>query len=254
MSEGPKPWYETLFGEEYLRVYSSLLTPERTAREVEGIVGLLGIAPGARVLDLCCGQGRHAIPLALRGYRVTGLDLSETLLDHARAEAARLGAAVRWAHGDASQLPFVEEFDAVINVFTSFGYFESDDENQAVLAQVYKALRPGGLFLLDLMHRDALMRYYQPYGVTHGEGGTLITEERRFDQLRGRSHVHVTLILADGRRSEHDYSMRAYTPSELATMFARAGLEVAASYGGLDGSSLTLESRRLVMLGRRPPV
>ena len=94
------PWHATFFGEEYFRVYAPFLPEERTAREVEGIVRLLGLAPGSTILDLACGHGRHAIPLAERGYRVTGQDLSEVFLSRARADAAARGLAVRWVRQD----------------------------------------------------------------------------------------------------------------------------------------------------------
>src|SRR2546427_9467293 len=122
------PWYKTFFGEDYLRLYESVLTPERTQREVDGIVNLLALPQGSRILDLCCGHGRHAIPLAQHGYQITGLDLSERLLERAEAEAEAQGVNIRWVHRDMKHVPFENEFDAVINVFTSFGYLENEDE------------------------------------------------------------------------------------------------------------------------------
>ena len=246
------PWYVSFFGEEYFDVYRPRLTDERTAWEVEGIVQLLGIPAGGAILDLACGYGRHAIPLAQRGYRVTGQDLSDVFLRRARAEAEACGVEVRWIQGDMRQIPFEDEFDAVINVFTAFGYFESNAENQQVLHQVRKALRPGGRFLIDTMHRDALVRGFQPFGVTRHEDGLLVTEEREFDQLTGRWAARFTLIYPDGRRTEMRHDTRVYTPTELASMLSQAGLNLCAAHGGLGGSSLTLSSRRLVVIAEKP--
>lgn len=249
------PWYKTFFGEDYLRIYAPLLPAERTAREVEGIVRLLmelGTPPTGAVLDLACGHGRHAIPLAQRGYRVTGQDLSRVFLRRAEEDARAAGVHVRWLHGDMRVIPFEAEFDAVINVFTAFGYFETEDEDLEVLRQLRKALRPGGVFLLETMHRDALVRGYQPHGITRHEDGLLVLEERAFDQLSGRNRVRVTLIHPDGTRREHEYATRVYSATDLARLCASAGLEVAAHHGGLDGSALTLNSRRLVLACRRP--
>jgi SAM-dependent methyltransferase len=245
------PWYRPFFGDDYLRVYAPRLTPQRTAQEVEGIVKLLGLPAGSAILDLCCGHGRHAIPLAQRGYRVTGQDLSETFLRQAEASAAAVGVRVQWVRRDMREMPFESEFDAVINVFTAFGYFEREADDQRVLEEVQKALKPGGVFLLETMHRDALARRFQPYGITRHEDGLLVLEERRFDQVRGRNDVLLTMIHADGRRVEHRHSVRIYTATELASMCAAAGLPVDASYGGLDGSPLTLDSR-LALLCRKP--
>jgi SAM-dependent methyltransferase len=242
------PWYVSLFGEEYFQIYGPLLADERTEREVEGIVTLLARPPGSRILDLACGHGRHAIRLAERGYRVTGQDLSEVFLKRAQADAEVHDVDVRWVHGDMRAIPFEDEFDAVINIFTAFGYLESDDEDERVLQQVYKALRPGGRFLLETMHRDALVRGFQPFAVMRHEDGLLVTEERHFDQLGGRTLVRVTLLYPDGRRTELGHAARTYTLTELARMLARRGLQLQTTYGGLDGSPLTLDSRRLVVV------
>ncbi len=245
------PWYASFFGEEYFHIYGSMLSDERTAREVEGIVKLLALPPGSHILDLACGHGRHAIPLAERGYRVTGQDLSEVFLNRARAEAVTRGVHVNWVHSDMREIPFVDEFDAIINIFTAFGYLESDAEDQLVLHQVHRALRPGGRLLLELMHRDALIRGFQPFGVSRREDGLLVTEERRFDQRTGRNAVQVTVIYPDGRRSELRHEARIYTLTELARMLARSALELHATCGGLDGSQLTLDSRRLVVIAQK---
>ena len=111
-----------------------MLPPERTAAEVNGVVGQLGLAPGARLLDLCCGQGRHAVPLARLGLRVTGLDLSRPLLARAAA-AADGGPPVGLVAADMRRLPFADgSFDAVLNLFNSFGYLEDETQDELVLA------------------------------------------------------------------------------------------------------------------------
>ena len=147
------PWYKSFFGEDYLRIYD-FLTPERTQLEVDGIVKLLALPPGSAILDLCCGHGRHAVPLAKRGYRVKGQDLSAVFLQHAQAASEAQGTQLRLIQSDMRNIPFEKEFDAVINIFTAFGYLESEEEDQKVLQQVHKALKPGGLFLLETLHRE----------------------------------------------------------------------------------------------------
>ncbi|HEX3213864.1 MAG TPA: class I SAM-dependent methyltransferase, partial [Actinomycetota bacterium] len=126
-----------------------MLPAERTAAEVNGVVGQLGLAPGARLLDLCCGPGRHAVPLAQLGYRVTGLDLSRPLL--ARAAAAAAGQRVGLVAADMRRLPFADgSFDAVLNLFNAFGYLEDEAQDELVLAEVARVLAPGGRFLQEL--------------------------------------------------------------------------------------------------------
>jgi SAM-dependent methyltransferase len=244
------PWYEAFFGEDYLRVYAPFLPPEKTARDVEGILRLLTIAPGSALLDLCCGYGRHAIPLSQRGYHVTGLDLSEVLLHHAQLDAEKQGAHLTFVHSDMRTIPFENEFAAIINIFTSFGYLETEQEDQAVLQQVARALRPNGLFLLETVYQPRVLRAFTPHGIIRYQNGMIVLEERHIDLVKSRNEVRVTVLTPDGKRREYTQSMRIYTLTELIRMLAAVGLNVEAYYGDLDGSTLTLDSR-LVILARK---
>lgn len=245
------PWWKTFFGEDYLHIYEPILKAERTQREVDGIVNLLDLPQGNSVLDLCCGHGRHAIPLAQGGYQVTGQDLSEVFLREAEKEAQAQGVHVRWIHGDMRNIPFEHEFDAVINIFTAFGYLEDQDEDQKVLQQVCKALKPGGLFLLETLHREGLMRNFIPHQIEHHPEGLIVLEERRFDLLASHTEVKVTMIYPDGQRTEYSHSLRVYTLTELVQMLAKAGLQVKGHFGAWDRSDLTIDSFRLIVLSQR---
>jgi SAM-dependent methyltransferase len=251
MTDTGVPWYKAFFGTDYLHIYEPVLTPDRTQREVDGIVNLLGLPQGSSILDLCCGHGRHAIPLAQRGYRVTGQDLSEVFLREAEKEAQAQSAHVRWVHGDMRNIPYENEFDAVINIFTAFGYLENQEEDQKVLQQVCKALKPGGLFLLETIHREGLMRHYAPQLISHYPEGLIVLEERRFDLLTSHNEVKVTMIYSDGQRKEYSHSLRVYTLTELARMLAVAGLQVRAYFSAWDGSALTIDSFRLILLSQK---
>jgi SAM-dependent methyltransferase len=244
------PWYQAFFGEDYLRIYAPFLPAERTAREVAGIINLLNLPTGSAILDLCCGHGRHAIPLAQQGYQITGQDLSEAFLQRAENEARVLGIKARWVQGDMRTIPFENEFDAVINIFTSFGYLASEEEDLQVLQQVHKALKPGGLFLLETVYQPKVIRAFSPHGIIRYDDGLIVLEERHIDLLTSRNEVHITMLYPDGRRTEHHQSMRIYTLTELIRMQATVGLQVQAYYGGLDGSGLTMDSR-LVVISRK---
>jgi SAM-dependent methyltransferase len=243
------PWYREFFGEEYFRLFDGALTPERTAREVEGIVKLLNLPPGSQILDLCCGHGRIAIPLAQRGYRMTGLDLSEPFLERAKADAACAGVSIDWLRSDMREIPFDAAFDAVINIFTAFAYLESEEDDLQVLRQVRKALKPGGRFLLETNHRENVVRRFLPAEITRWEDGTLVLNERSFSLLTSRYDGRWTLIRPDGSRREYCTSKRLYSLTEFARLFTAAGLELRGYFGGLDGGEMTLESRRLALLG-----
>ncbi len=251
MTETEAPWYKTLFGEDYLRMYEPVLTPERTEREVDGIVNLLALPHGSSILDLCCGHGRHSIKLAQRGYKVTGQDLSEVFLREAEKEAVAKGVPVDWVCSDMRHIPFENTFDAVINIFTAFGYLETQEEDQQVLQQVSKALRPNGLFLLETMHREKFIRHFEPHMIDHLPDGLIVLEEREIALLTSRANVKLTMIYPDGERKEYGHAARIYTLTELAQMLSRAGLQVKGYYGAWDKSKPTIDSLRLIVLAQK---
>jgi SAM-dependent methyltransferase len=251
MSE--KPWYETFFGEDYLEIYQNLTPPDRTVAEVDGIVSLLRLEAGARILDLACGYGRHSILLSKRGFEVTGYDLSPVFLGRARAEAGAQRANIRWIQGDMRALPFDAEFDAVINIFTAFGYFEDPEDDLKTLRGIRRALRPGGQFLLEIVHRDALLARFQPQSFEQSSNGTIILRERAWDLVRDMVEDNVTLIRPDGTRTQYRITHRMYSLHDFLALVQRSGLEAERWYGGLDGSPLQLNSDRLVVISRRPP-
>ena len=233
------------------RLIRDVFPIERTAAEVDGIVSLLHLQAGARVLDLACGHGRHAIPLAKRGFDVTGYDLSTVFLERARADAGAQGATVRWLHGDMRELPFDGEFDAVINIFTAFGYFADPDDDATVLHGVRRALKPGGRFLLETLHRDGLTARFRPRIAEKTSNGTIVLHETAWDLARNVIDDQVTVIRPDGTRAHYSTAVRVRSLHELIALIAQTGLDVAAWYGGLDGSTLHLDSQRLALIAAR---
>src|SRR5262245_10978959 len=149
--EAPADWFDGFFEGVYLDDVALQITQERTEREVGFLLQRLEAAPGRRVLDLACGHGRISLPLARAGWKVTGLDLSERSLRLARERAELEGLDVEWVKSDMREPPG-GPFDAVVNVFTAFGYFENEAENQKVLDAVARVLVPGGLFLIDTLN------------------------------------------------------------------------------------------------------
>lgn len=259
MSAEQRPWYEEFFASgDYVRYWlggedTPLIPAERTEREVAFLVEALTLPPGAPVLDLACGHGRHAIPLARRGYAVTGVDLAEYHLDMARRRAAEAGVHVEWVRADMREIPrgMDGRFDAVISMFTAFGYFDSDGEDQRVLEGVCRALRPGGHLVLDVGNRERVMRQYRDKDWLERDGQVML-HERRFDFLTGRNHETLTVVERDGARHVTGFVVRMYSLAELAAMFQDAGLRVERVWGDFDGSDLTLDSRRCIVLARKP--
>jgi SAM-dependent methyltransferase len=252
----PTDWYDGFFETEWLDAIEpeTLRTPdERTLEQVEFVIEQLELAEGARVLDLACGHGRIALELARRGFRVTGLDLSPRSLELARAAAGEQDLAIDWVEADMRNLPSGREFDAVVNVFTAFGYFADERENQRVLDAVAAALVPGGAFLIDVVNLLALAGGYRERWWSERErDGVLQIDENEFDFLEGHNRSRWTFVHPDGSRRELVHSVRTYTPHELAAMLTAAGLVVQGAWGGWDGAELSFKSRRLILLGRKP--
>lgn len=251
MTELKPEWPVAFFDDDYLRIYRPQFTPERTAAETRFIADTLKLAAGATVLDLACGFGRHAIGMAKLGYRVTGLDFNPHYLEIAAADAAAAGVQVAWRTGDMRDLGPAPAYDAVYSYFTSFGYFE-DEENEKVLAAVARVLRPGGRFLLDVMNRDWILTHADQRTWTQRDDGALLMEETALDLLQSR--VIARQILIDpkgGPQVAKEYSLRAYTCAELSALLRRHGFSVREVLGGAQRESYNAESRRLMIVAER---
>jgi len=250
MSQQPE-WPVAFFDDDYLRIYRPTFTPERTAAEVDFIEGALALARGAAVLDLACGYGRHAIGMAARGYRTTGVDFNPRYLAIAAAEAAGAGVEVAWRPGDMRALAFRAEFDGVYSFFTSFGYYD-DADNERVLAGVAAALRPGGRFLLDIVNRDHILVHPNLRTWAQRDDGGLFVEEVSIELAASR--VVSKQMLLDpqgGTQVTKRFSLRAYTCAELAALMARHGLAVRETWGGYGREPFGTEARRLVLVSER---
>lgn len=243
--------YERMFeelGEDFDLVFASQM--QRTGAQVEFATRALRLAPAAHVLDVACGVGRHAVEMARRGYRVTGLDLSPALLRIAAERARRAQTPVEWVEADMRAIPFADTFDAAMNLFSSWGYFESDAEDLRVLRSVAAALKPGGRFLLEVVHQPWLTSHFEPSG-WHEAGGVVVLEQRRLDLMAGRIASEMTVVYRDGHRKTWPYDLRLYTAPEVSRMLGEAGFAVAEVYGGYDGAPLSLESARLIVVAER---
>lgn len=238
---------EDLFDEDYLLFLAARQTEESDDADAGLVADLLGDVAGARVLDLACGHGRIANRLAARGARVTGIDATALFLALARRDAAHRGVDVDYVAGDMRALPWAWRFDAVVSWFTAFGYFD-DAQNRAVLAEVHHALRPGGRFLLDMIHKDGLLPHWMPSTVVE-VGGALQVDERTFDPLTGRVHTRRTTV-KDGRVRRAVFEVRLFAFTELRDWLHDAGFRSVDGRAG-DGGPLTAESRRMIVIATR---
>jgi SAM-dependent methyltransferase len=245
-------WYVSFFGEDYLNIYRHTLTEERTENEVVFAERKLELGAGARVLDLCCGHGRHSVLLAKRGYKVTGLDLSQSYLDLARRAASDRKVAIETVSADMREIPYTDYFDAVINMYSSFGYLESEAEDFRVLQSIARSLKVGGRLLLDMLNREwAVANYIQ--NDWHSEAdGTLYVEHRALDLPSSRMRVRFIIIGPNGDR--HDsigHDIRLYTLTEMTRLLERAGFGEIDVSGGFDGARYGIDSRRMILCARK---
>ncbi len=244
-------WPVAFFDDDYFRIYSAMLSPAVTAAEVDFIGSALAPPRDGDVLDVACGNGRHAIGLARRGLRLTGVDFNPSYLEAAGKAALAAGVDVRWVAADMRALPFEDAFDAAYSYFTSFGYF-SDEENERVLAGVARALRRGGRFLLDVANRDWILTHPAQRIWTQLDDGSLLMEEIALDLRHSQvvnRQIHITP--QTGAQITKQFTLRSYTCAELEALCARHGLAVREVWGGPDRSAYTTESRRLVILAER---
>lgn len=245
-----KPWYEQSFGKDYMIVYKHR-DWEQADREVSKMAAWLDLPNRAKVLDIGCGMGRHAVALAACGYQVTGVDLSDTLLEEARENDAK--EEVEWMNGDMRSLPIAEgSFDATVNLFTSFGYFSAEYDNIAVIQQIRRVLKPNGLFLIDFLNPNYVVQELIPYSERfEQEHGVHIEEARSI--VGGWVQKEITIYEPGKREQARQYleRVRLFSLDWFEKQFKQCGLQLQQLYGDYDGSSYEeRSSKRLIMVGQ----
>lgn len=244
-------WYENFFDEWYLKYWIQPITAERTQREVDAIVRFLELKPADRVLDLCCGQGRHSLELSRRGYDVVGYDLSETLLAESRRLAQEENLNVKFECGDMRRVGYENEFDGVFNFYTAFGYFEKNEDNQAVLDTVAQALKQRGRFLLDYPCLEGRMSGWKTQEFFEYGDGTVMLHEMIHDVFQQTIKNNVLYITKDNQRHRTGFTLRHYYGRELQQCIKQAGMRTLAAYGSTEGTPLTNRDTRVLVLAEK---
>jgi ubiquinone/menaquinone biosynthesis C-methylase UbiE len=241
--------WDALFSDFYLRAFADEARDAEAQEQALAAARLSGCPDGGDLVDVACGFGRHAVPLARAGYRVVGVDRSQALLDEARRRAG----GERWpklVRADYRELPLPDEsFDAALNLFSSLGYLGDEDDTK-VLGEIRRVLRPGGRLVIEIMQRDALVLRFRDTSWHMVGEGRLLLEQRTFDPVAGVAQETQTLIEPSGERESRTFSLRVYTATELLAMLDRAGFEESRCYGDLSGGRFASDSR-LVILARR---
>jgi ubiquinone/menaquinone biosynthesis C-methylase UbiE len=239
--------FDEVFDADYLYFYEPLFA-DVTEADVEAIWRLLKLEPDMTVLDLACGHGRIANRLAERGVRVTGLDATPLFLDHARRDAASRGVDVDYVEGDMRLLPCTDErFDRVVSWFTSFGYFD-DQDNRRVLQEAHRVLLPEGRLLIENNNLVELLPRWQPTFVAERDGHFSI-DRSRFDPTTGRATTE-RVIIRDGRTRRFMFSVRMFVGAELRDWLLDAGF-TSVNLVDPNGDPLTAQGRRMISIAYR---
>lgn len=242
-------WWENFFSGTWEEAQLALWTEEGNRATTDKVERALQLSPGARVLDVPCGDGRISVELAARGHQVTGIDLNETFLAAAAQKAEERGVQVEWQRLDMREIPFDSQYDAALNFWGSFGYFDEAD-NERTAAVVHRALRPGGRFLIDVPSAETIFpRFVDRLWFPAGE--MLVLAENRYDLDAGRSETDWTIVAADGRRELRHSSIRLYTFHEVAALLRGVGFTRVEGFDADDLGAFQIGAARLIAVGTK---
>ncbi len=249
-SDTEKVWHEDdAFWETVSPVLFSAQRWERAEQEVTQMLALLNLPEGAQILDVACGPGRHALELARRGYAVTCIDRTASYLEKVRLQADAEGLALEVVHADMREFVRPGRFHAVLNLFSSFGYFADPRANFKTLKNMHNSLRPGGQLLMDLLGKELLIRHFVARSWSE-EGGVYLLEERRVMDA-WRSMNNRWIVINQGETREFTWDMQIYSAVELSDMCKQCGFISLEVYGDLEGAAYDLEASRLILVARR---
>ncbi|MDP6822161.1 MAG: class I SAM-dependent methyltransferase [Dehalococcoidia bacterium] len=218
---------------------------EVAVQEVESVVQLLNLSPGARILDVGCGNGRHTLELARRGFPVTGLDNSRSFLDIAVNAAANLNLDAEFVEGDQRRFTRPSEYDAAISISSSWGWFPSSDDNLRVFQNVFSSLKPGGKLLIQIIGKENLSARFQERTWLESDDGSLLLQERRVRDGWGWLDSR-WLVVRQGEVAEFSVSHPVYSGSEVEALLRKAGFDTVSLYGDFDGRPYDEEARLLI--------
>lgn len=244
-------WFETFFRGPAVEFWTQIIPPPVTLAEVDFLERALELAPGARVLDVPCGNGRHAVELARRGYRLTGVDLSQEFLDRAAQSAAEANVPIEWLRADMRELSGTADFEAAYCFGNSFGYLDRSAA-AAFLQAMARALKPGGRLAIDtsmcaesILASPAIRRW-------HRTGEIVTLSDPRYHPEAGRLDIDYTFVY-HGAIETRPSSSYVFTVSEFLRMLAAAGFAESKLHGGIAGEPFQLGSPRLILTARATP-
>ena len=245
------PWYKKFFEKYYFPFLSGRKTFLDTQKETRFILNVLSLKKGSKILDLACGAGRHAIELAKNGCLVAGLDLNSNCLTKAKQKAKKIRLSISFLHSDMRRIPFTKEFDAVISMFSSFGYLETEKDNDEVLKKISGALKDRGALLLDLQNKNWVLKNV-PVKAWDEQNGLFLLEKRQYDAEKKVYNNEITII-SPRKKIERVYSsVRLYELAEIKDKLKQNGFSIAAVFGGYNKTKFNIQkSQRMIILAQK---
>ena len=241
-------WHKDFFKNSFYNPASPAAVA-KAPMEVKFVLKQLRLTRGARLLDLCCGPARHSILLAKKGLDVTGYDYSTDYLKEAASKAKKAGVRLALVRGDMRRLKFNGVFDAAVNLFTSFGYFQRFSDDIKTLKGIARALKPGGLFMIDVVHGDFVRRNFKAKNWMRLEDGSY----RLDNAVLIKDGLFTTwTVIKKGKTREKSFFTRLYSRNRMSAALRQAGLKPLKFWGGFCGEKLTDKTNRLIVLARKP--
>lgn len=248
MSKKDSGWWDDFFPA-FTPIFG-IISQKVTNAHARYVIKKLDLKPGKRFLDCACGIGRIALPLAKKGIRVTGVDITQSYLDELAKKARRSGLKIDLQNCDMRRINFDSMFDAGGNLWTSFGFFEKEADNLLVLKRMYRALKPGGKFMLHVINRDWIMAKYNPTDWFEVKG-VKVMQKRSFDYARSTNRG-TWFFLKDGKEEAFDVNIRMYSYHELIGMFESVGFVDIEGYGSVKDEPISRDTGMMFIIGTRP--
>lgn len=239
-------WIDSYFDELYMKYFLETQKEEVTEKQIELISRFL--PDSGYILDAGCGIGRHSLALAKRGYRVLGIDFCPLYVQRATELSKEMNLDLQFKVKDMRENLGEEMFDAIINLWSSFGYFD-EKTNEQVIFNFSRALKKKGVLIIDVENRDYILKHFV-YETFREKEDVLILERRKFNAVTSIVTTHRYFVFEKGRR-EYTRHLRIYTATELVNILHNAGLEVANLFGNYDGLGFHIESPRIIAVANK---
>jgi SAM-dependent methyltransferase len=232
--------------------YPYIFSAARFAAAPEEVSSTIALAQcaGGTVLDLCCGPGRHSVEFARRGFHVTGVDRSPFLLERAREHTAESGVSIELVQEDMRNFVRPASFDLACCLFTSFGYFEDEQDNLRVLRNLYLSLKESGVLVVEVLGKERLARVWKDTMCTELEDGSLMFQRPQIRDDWTRIRSEWTLV-KDGRARSFTFEHTVYSGRELKDGLLSCGFKHVQLFGDQQGSPYGLDAQRLIAVARK---